>query len=104
MTYPLVQQSAFTNGKQWILSLFQLNTCALHSERPVVNPRNNILWCVAGGVAVCVYVCVCYRVGVGLIVTCFISSFIQLFLQFVHTFCCYNLFTQSFQLFPGLNF
>ncbi|KAK8397227.1 hypothetical protein O3P69_004739 [Scylla paramamosain] len=44
ITYPLVQQSTFTDGQRWILGLYQLNTCALHSERAVQNPRNNILW------------------------------------------------------------
>lgn len=44
MTYPLVQQSAYTDGHRWTLGLYQLNTCALHSERPVENTHNNILW------------------------------------------------------------
>lgn len=44
LTYPLVQQSVFTNGRRWTLGLYQLNTCALHSEKAVNNPYNNILW------------------------------------------------------------
>ncbi|XP_071523594.1 large ribosomal subunit protein mL65 [Panulirus ornatus] len=44
LTYPIVQQSAITDGQQWNFSVYQLNTCALHSDRATVNPYNNILW------------------------------------------------------------
>ncbi|XP_076067555.1 mitochondrial ribosomal protein S30 [Oratosquilla oratoria] len=44
LTYPFVQQNILTDGQNWNFSVYQLNTCALHSERAVENPVNNILW------------------------------------------------------------
>ncbi|KAK8751009.1 hypothetical protein OTU49_015091 [Cherax quadricarinatus] len=44
LTYPLVQQSVLTDGQRWQFSVYQLNTCSLHSDRAISNPHNNILW------------------------------------------------------------
>lgn len=44
LTYPIVQQSAISDGQKWNFSLYQMNTCALHSEKATENPHNNILW------------------------------------------------------------
>ncbi|KAK4298493.1 hypothetical protein Pmani_029168 [Petrolisthes manimaculis] len=44
LTYPLVQQSAISDGQHWNLSVYQLNTSTLHSHLAQDNPRNNILW------------------------------------------------------------
>ncbi|XP_068210729.1 large ribosomal subunit protein mL65 [Palaemon carinicauda] len=44
LTYPIVQQSVISDGRKWNFSTYQLNTCALHSERAIENPVNNILW------------------------------------------------------------
>ncbi|KAK7068064.1 hypothetical protein SK128_004923 [Halocaridina rubra] len=44
LTYPIVQQSLLSDGQKWYLSVFQMNTCALHSERAAENPVSNILW------------------------------------------------------------
>ncbi|KAG7173504.1 28S ribosomal protein S30-like [Homarus americanus] len=44
LTYPLVQQSAITDGQRWNFSVYQLNTCTLHSDLATNNPHNNILW------------------------------------------------------------
>ncbi|CAL4108052.1 unnamed protein product, partial [Meganyctiphanes norvegica] len=44
LTYPLVQQLAMTDGQRWNFGAYQLNTCALHSDRPTNNNYNNVLW------------------------------------------------------------
>ncbi|XP_066983113.1 large ribosomal subunit protein mL65 [Macrobrachium rosenbergii] len=44
LTYPIVQQSVVSDGRKWHFSTYQMNTCALHSERAIENPVNNILW------------------------------------------------------------
>lgn len=44
LTYPIVHQSVLSDGQKWNFSVYQLNTCALHSERAIENPQNNILW------------------------------------------------------------
>jgi len=44
LTYPVVQQMAITDGRRWNFGVYQLNTCALHSDRPTNNKHNNVLW------------------------------------------------------------
>ncbi|XP_042879584.1 28S ribosomal protein S30, mitochondrial-like isoform X2 [Penaeus japonicus] len=44
LTYPIVHQSAISDGQKWNFSLYQMNTCVLHSENATENPYNNILW------------------------------------------------------------
>jgi len=44
LSYPLVQQLAISDGRRWNFGVYQLNTCALHSDRPTNNKYNNVLW------------------------------------------------------------
>ncbi|KAK3921872.1 28S ribosomal protein S30, mitochondrial [Frankliniella fusca] len=44
VTYPLVTQTAMTNGKDWSFYLYQLNTTLLHTMNSTENPRCNVCW------------------------------------------------------------
>ncbi|KAI4458469.1 mitochondrial 28s ribosomal protein s30/p52 pro-apototic protein [Holotrichia oblita] len=44
ITYPLVTQSAITNGQTWSFYVYQLNTILNHSKHVRENPKRNICW------------------------------------------------------------
>lgn len=44
VTYPLLTQTALTNGKDWSFYLYQLNTTLLHTKNSTENPRCNLCW------------------------------------------------------------
>lgn len=44
VTYPLLTQTALTNGKDWSFYLYQLNTTLLHTMNSTENPRCNLCW------------------------------------------------------------
>ncbi|KAJ1531954.1 hypothetical protein ONE63_000592 [Megalurothrips usitatus] len=44
VTYPLLTQTAFSNGRDWSFYLYQLNTTLLHTKNSTENPRCNLCW------------------------------------------------------------
>lgn len=44
ITYPLVTQTAITNGQLWSLYAYQMNTVEIHSEKVDENPKHNVCY------------------------------------------------------------
>lgn len=44
VTYPLLTQTALTNGRDWSFYLYQLNTSLLHTKNSTESSRCNLCW------------------------------------------------------------